>query len=150
MAILAEDPHNRGGQYPIKKLVGLPSDGGQWRIRWREYRLRYDISGAEVVMHSFRHRKVTSCAPHSEESLLMTMFDWVADPYPTSPYGFVPSSRFTASLTNFPSTRMPAALNLAMAFFITVPMSFIVGESISAITAFTPATISASPAALGR
>jgi mRNA-degrading endonuclease RelE of RelBE toxin-antitoxin system len=30
---------------------------GQWRIRWREYRLRYDIFGSEVVLHSFRHRK---------------------------------------------------------------------------------------------
>ena len=45
---------------------------------------------------------------------------------------------------------MPAALNLAMAFFITVPISFMVGEPISAMAAFTPATISASPAALGR
>jgi hypothetical protein len=25
--------------------------------RWREYRLRYDILGTAVVMHSFRHRK---------------------------------------------------------------------------------------------
>jgi mRNA-degrading endonuclease RelE of RelBE toxin-antitoxin system len=57
VAILAEDPHNRSGRYPIKKLVGLKPDGGQWRIRWHDYRLRYDISGAEVVMHSFRHRK---------------------------------------------------------------------------------------------
>jgi mRNA-degrading endonuclease RelE of RelBE toxin-antitoxin system len=30
---------------------------GQWRIRWREYRLRYDILAGEVVLHSFRHRK---------------------------------------------------------------------------------------------
>ena len=37
-----------------------------------------------------------------------------------------------------------------MAFFITVPMSFMVGDPISAITAFTPAIISASPAAFGK
>jgi hypothetical protein len=63
---------------------------------------------------------------------------------------FPANSRFTASLTIFPSTRMPAALKRAMAFFMTVPMSFMVGVPISATTAFTPATTSASPAALGR
>jgi len=57
VAILAEDPHNRSGRHSIKKLAGLMPGEGQWRIRWREYRLRYDIFGAEVVMHSFRHRK---------------------------------------------------------------------------------------------
>jgi mRNA-degrading endonuclease RelE of RelBE toxin-antitoxin system len=57
VAILAEDPHNRGGRYQIKKLAGLKPGEGQWRIRWRDYRLRYDIFGNEVVLHSFRHRK---------------------------------------------------------------------------------------------
>ncbi len=57
LAILREDPHNRGGQHKIKKLMGLKPGEGQWRIRWREYRLRYDIFGDEVVLHSFRHRK---------------------------------------------------------------------------------------------
>jgi len=57
VAILAEDPHNRNGQHAIKKLAGFRPEGGQWRIRWRDYRLRYDISGEVVVMHSFRHRK---------------------------------------------------------------------------------------------
>jgi mRNA-degrading endonuclease RelE of RelBE toxin-antitoxin system len=56
-AILREDPHNRGGQHKIKKLTGLKPGEGQWRIRWREYRLRYDIFADEVVLHSFRHRK---------------------------------------------------------------------------------------------
>jgi hypothetical protein len=63
---------------------------------------------------------------------------------------FPANSRFTASLTTFPSTRMPAPENRAMTFFITAPISFIVGDPISAITIFTPATISSSPAALGR
>ena len=40
VAILAEDPHNRSGRHPIKKLAGLRHSEGQWRIRWREYRLR--------------------------------------------------------------------------------------------------------------
>jgi len=57
LAMLREDPHNRSGQHKIKKLVGLKPGDGQWRIRWREYRLRYDIFGEEVVLHSFRHRR---------------------------------------------------------------------------------------------
>jgi mRNA-degrading endonuclease RelE of RelBE toxin-antitoxin system len=54
---LSQDPHNKSGQHAIKKLAGLKPGEGQWRIRWREYRLRYDIFGVEVVLHSFRHRK---------------------------------------------------------------------------------------------
>jgi mRNA-degrading endonuclease RelE of RelBE toxin-antitoxin system len=54
--ILGQDPYNRSARHPIKKLKDIPS-GGQWRIRWREYRLRYDIYGSDVVLHSFRHRK---------------------------------------------------------------------------------------------
>jgi mRNA-degrading endonuclease RelE of RelBE toxin-antitoxin system len=57
MAVLGEDPHNRSGRHPIKKLASLKPGEGQWRIRWRDYRLRYDIFGTEIVMHSFRHRK---------------------------------------------------------------------------------------------
>jgi mRNA-degrading endonuclease RelE of RelBE toxin-antitoxin system len=57
VAILSDDPHNRSGRHQLKKLAGLKPGEGQWRIRWREYRLRYDIFGTEVVMHSFRHRK---------------------------------------------------------------------------------------------
>jgi mRNA-degrading endonuclease RelE of RelBE toxin-antitoxin system len=56
IGILARDPHGRTGQHPIKKLEGLRTGEDQWRIRWREYRLRYDIVGPEVVLHSFRHR----------------------------------------------------------------------------------------------
>ena len=66
-----------------------------------------------------------------------------------APY-FPASSFFTSSLTTFPSTRIPAAANFAIAFFITVPISFIVGEPISAMVAFTPAAMSASLAAFGR
>jgi mRNA-degrading endonuclease RelE of RelBE toxin-antitoxin system len=57
LASLREDPHNRSGQHNIKKLAGLKPGDGQWRIRWREYRRRYDIFGEEVVLHSFRHRR---------------------------------------------------------------------------------------------
>jgi mRNA-degrading endonuclease RelE of RelBE toxin-antitoxin system len=55
-AILRQDPYKRSAKHPIKKLTDVKSDG-QWRIRWHEYRLRYDIHGTEVVLHSFRHRK---------------------------------------------------------------------------------------------
>jgi mRNA-degrading endonuclease RelE of RelBE toxin-antitoxin system len=55
--VLSEDPHNRSGLHPIKKLASLQPGEGQWRIRWRDYRLRYDIHRGEVVLHSFRHRK---------------------------------------------------------------------------------------------
>lgn len=54
---LREDPLDRSGQHKIKKLAGLKPGDGQWRIRWRDYRLRYDILGSEVVLHSFRHRR---------------------------------------------------------------------------------------------
>jgi mRNA-degrading endonuclease RelE of RelBE toxin-antitoxin system len=57
VAVLAEDPHGRTGRHPIKKLASLKPGEGEWRIRWREYRLRYDIFESEVVLHSFRHRK---------------------------------------------------------------------------------------------
>jgi mRNA-degrading endonuclease RelE of RelBE toxin-antitoxin system len=55
--ILRLDPHNRSGRHQIKKLAGLKPGEGQWRIRWRDYRLRYDIFGNDVVLDSFRHRK---------------------------------------------------------------------------------------------
>src|SRR5215472_375161 len=61
-----------------------------------------------------------------------------------------PNCFFTTSLTVLPSTRAPVACSLAMAFFMTVPMSFIVGDPISAMVAFTTAAISSSPMALGR
>jgi mRNA-degrading endonuclease RelE of RelBE toxin-antitoxin system len=55
--ILGNEPHNRSRRHQIKKLAGLKPGEGQWRVRWRDYRLRYDIFGREVVLHSFRHRK---------------------------------------------------------------------------------------------
>ena len=57
LAILRRDPHNRSGQHKIKKLAGYKAGEGQWRIRWKEYRMRYDIFGSDVVLYSFRHRK---------------------------------------------------------------------------------------------
>ena len=57
IATLREDPYNYSSQHNIKKLAGVNPGEGQWRIRWRDYRLRYDILGKEVVLHAFRHRK---------------------------------------------------------------------------------------------
>ena len=57
LTILRRDPHNRSGQHKIKKLAGYKAGEGQWRVRWKEYRLRYDIFGNEVVLYAFRHRK---------------------------------------------------------------------------------------------
>jgi mRNA-degrading endonuclease RelE of RelBE toxin-antitoxin system len=57
LKILSDDPHNRTGQFNTKKLAQVKPGEGQWRIRWRECRLRYDILAGEVVLHSFRHRK---------------------------------------------------------------------------------------------
>lgn len=57
ITVLRNDPYNLRGQQPIKKLVNVKLGQGQWRIRWRDYRLRYDIVGKEVVLHTFRHRR---------------------------------------------------------------------------------------------
>ncbi len=54
---------------------------------------------------------------------------------------------FTASLTSFPSTRAPP--NLAITAFMTAPMSFMVGEPISATVAATVAAMSSALRALG-
>jgi mRNA-degrading endonuclease RelE of RelBE toxin-antitoxin system len=57
LGILRYDPYNRTGRHQIKKLAGCNAGEGQWRIRWKEYRLRYDIVNRDVVLYSFRHRK---------------------------------------------------------------------------------------------
>ncbi len=57
LSILRRDQYNRSRQHQIKKLTGCKAGQGQWRIRWREYRLRYDILGNDVLLYSFQHRK---------------------------------------------------------------------------------------------
>ncbi len=55
--ILEDDPCNLSRQFEIKKLKGIKPGEGQYRIRWKEYRLRYDIFNKDVILYSFRHRK---------------------------------------------------------------------------------------------
>jgi mRNA-degrading endonuclease RelE of RelBE toxin-antitoxin system len=55
--ILEADPYNLSRRYDIKKLKGIKPGQGQFRIRIRDYRVRYDIFGQDVVLYSFRHRR---------------------------------------------------------------------------------------------
>ncbi len=48
--ILAADPYNRTSAHDIKKLVDVPLGDGQWRLRLRRFRFRYDIYGHDVVL----------------------------------------------------------------------------------------------------
>jgi mRNA-degrading endonuclease RelE of RelBE toxin-antitoxin system len=57
LATLRSDPHNVTGKHKIRKLSGVAPGDGQWRIRFGDYRARYDIAAHEVVLHSFRDRK---------------------------------------------------------------------------------------------
>lgn len=56
LQILRTDPYNSSGAHNIRKLKGVTSGEGQWRLRSGDYRLRYDIFGDDVVLHSFRPR----------------------------------------------------------------------------------------------
>jgi len=55
--VLGSDPYNHTQEHDITKLTGVAQGHGQWRIRARDYRLRYDIIGSDVVIYSFRHRR---------------------------------------------------------------------------------------------
>ena len=55
--ILLHDPYNRSRRYDNKKLKNVAHGDGQYRIRSGKYRLRYDISGDDVILYSFKHRK---------------------------------------------------------------------------------------------
>jgi hypothetical protein len=50
LGILRADPYNKSRHYPIKKLVGVKRDEGQYRIRFQRFRIRYDIYGQEVLL----------------------------------------------------------------------------------------------------
>jgi mRNA-degrading endonuclease RelE of RelBE toxin-antitoxin system len=56
ISALAVDPYDRTRQHAIKKLNDVRPGEGQWRIRHGDYRLRYDIMGQDVVLHSIQPR----------------------------------------------------------------------------------------------
>ncbi|MHB1390815.1 MAG: type II toxin-antitoxin system RelE family toxin [Thermoleophilia bacterium] len=49
---LKKDPYSGRD---LKKLTNV--NVGQWRLRFGDYRLRYDIEGQEIWLISVRHRK---------------------------------------------------------------------------------------------
>jgi mRNA-degrading endonuclease RelE of RelBE toxin-antitoxin system len=53
---LQEDPFNLSRKHNIKKLTDVKDGEGRWRIRSGVYRLRYDVYGHTVVLHSINHR----------------------------------------------------------------------------------------------
>lgn len=56
-AFLRTDPYNLSGRADIKKLVSVLAGEGRFRLRLGDYRLRYDVIGDSVILHSIRHRK---------------------------------------------------------------------------------------------
>jgi len=54
--LLEGDPFNLEGRANIRKLVDVPAGEGQFRLRIGDYRLRYDVVGHEVILHSMRPR----------------------------------------------------------------------------------------------
>lgn len=58
-SVLAQDPYNTSKTHNISKLTDVRQGEGQYRIRLGDYRIRYDIEGNDVILHSFTHRKDT-------------------------------------------------------------------------------------------
>ena len=50
IAILKHDPYNTTGTHAIKKLTGVPRGEGQYRLRQRRWRFRYDIYDDTVLL----------------------------------------------------------------------------------------------------
>lgn len=50
IAILAKDPYNTSGTHPIKKLTNVSQGAGQYRLRLRRWRFRYDIYDDTVLL----------------------------------------------------------------------------------------------------
>ena len=51
LAILRADPYNRTRRHAIRKLEAARPGEGQFRLRLGRWRFRYDVDGAEVVLH---------------------------------------------------------------------------------------------------
>ena len=52
--VLRSDPWNRTRSHNIRQLKEVEPGEGQLRIRSGEWRMRYDITGQDVILHSFR------------------------------------------------------------------------------------------------
>ena len=55
--ILRSDPHNRSREHNILKLRGVPQGDGQYRLRLRRFRFRYDIYDRDVVLEACSLRR---------------------------------------------------------------------------------------------
>jgi mRNA-degrading endonuclease RelE of RelBE toxin-antitoxin system len=51
------DPYNHSRRHLIKKLQGVQSDEGQYRIRSGRFRFRYDIGGQSVYLKACSLRR---------------------------------------------------------------------------------------------
>lgn len=57
LSILSTDPYNLKKGHDIKKLSDIKPGEGLFRLRMGKWRIRYDIFGQKVVLHSFSDRK---------------------------------------------------------------------------------------------
>ena len=51
ISILSVDPYNRSRQHHVRKLEGIRSGEGQYRLSLGRWRFRYDIFDDVVVLH---------------------------------------------------------------------------------------------------
>lgn len=57
VSLLKIDPFNTRKTANISKLIKVPIGQGRFRLRLGDWRLRYDIIGNEVILHSMRLRR---------------------------------------------------------------------------------------------
>ena len=57
LSILRSDPHNRTRKHPIRKLVNVTAGDGQYRIRIKRFRFRYDIEDRTVLLKACALRR---------------------------------------------------------------------------------------------
>ncbi len=57
LTILSTDPTNQSRRHDIVKLRDVRPGEGQYRLRLRRYRFRYDLSGGSVELHTCRLRR---------------------------------------------------------------------------------------------
>lgn len=55
--VLQDNPFGKNSLSNIKKLTDIKQGEGEWRIRLKDYRVRYDIIKNKVILHSIKNRK---------------------------------------------------------------------------------------------